>query len=322
MDVFPQPDFRSRGSRPVSRPCKNVVLLLLLAAFGLAIFSGCSSNPPKRRGIDLSDAASQAKKPPEQQKTLKEDPPEDERREPARNTEEGASLGLLIPSGEPDSSYIGGPAAYAPGQAPPEVEATSLTETLKEPGESSYLGFNLEGGFGGQGKSAFNGFGLVAAGIGVRIPRWRMRGDINLFYQPADLAKSSTLAAAFKNEFELGFDGRVRYSFTPAHTLLGVFALGGIRFGLLSWDYANPIDVEDEYGNIEVIHGDMLTVFSVYIGTGVGLMQTSAVHVSASVSVGYKMYSNVTEKGFDNNLIGDRGFALFLIDLSFGSIRA
>ena len=107
---------------------------------------------------------------------------------------------------------------------------------------------------------------------------------------------------------------------TRVHTFTGLYILGGLRWGLLFWDFANPIQAASGTGT-ETIDSDDLQYIAPYLGFGVSLVQLSHMAIGANLSAGYRIYRGTTGHGFDNNIFDNEGMLQLMFDVAFGPRR-
>ena len=113
---------------------------------------------------------------------------------------------------------------------------------------------------------------------------------------------------------------QARYYLTPPHTFSGIYILVGGRFGLMGWEWAEPVTAPDEDGSgTDTIERDYLTFFSGYLGMGLSLIQTTHFRLGVNVSGGFKVYNTVTVEGFDNDVFGDGGISQVMFTTTFGN---
>ena len=96
--------------------------------------------------------------------------------------------------------------------------------------------------------------------------------------------------------------------------------MAGLRYGLLFWNFANPIQVQGDLG-IETIDSDELVYITPYIGFGVSLVQLPHMSLGANLSAGYRFYRGETSEGLENNIFNDEGMLQLMIDVAFGPRR-
>ena len=118
---------------------------------------------------------------------------------------------------------------------------------------------------------------------------------------------------------EYGIGMNVRGHFTPAHTFVGAYLIGGGRASFLKFDYVDGLAVD--YGNItEVVADDWVAVLQLYLGVGVSLVQTEVLHLGMHVSGGYRFYpGGDTDKGVPNEFFDDEAFIQVIFPVTGGN---
>ena len=296
-----------------------VVFILLI------VFNSCGSSPTKRRGIKLSEASAEAAKKPEEQKPLRE---KKEKKSKEERYDEEEAYDEEEVYDEEETIYV---------DVQPLTDGTESTPDydVEDSGDSPPLVYTPAGGgtvrphFGitvGGGSlrgDQIDGFGIFGLTFGLDFMdrRW-YRVDISGFYITTNRSEDNQLSSGLVREFELAWELSGRFYFTPRHTFMGLYTLGGLRFGYLFWDYKTAI-VVSEPGKTERIDSDRVNYASLFLGLGVNLAQTKRVQIGANLSVGYKVYYGLTHEGFDNDIFDDEPMMQLMLDFSFfGSSHA
>lgn len=175
--------------------------------------------------------------------------------------------------------------------------------------------FGLVAGAGGFGGDRYDGYGLMGIHVGDYLsPRWR--ADLIGSVGGVNFAGQSVAGQSFRNEVELAIDLNTRYYLSAPHTFLGVYPIGGVRFGTLFWKFARPIPVTED-GQTRTIDSDRVGYFSLYGGAGLALMQLRHVQFGGHVTAGVRLYSWQTKAGFSNDLFPATGFVQVMIETSY-----
>ncbi|HEY2954697.1 MAG TPA: hypothetical protein VGK89_05570, partial [Candidatus Eisenbacteria bacterium] len=122
-----------------------------------------------------------------------------------------------------------------------------------------------------------------------------------------NLTATSVAGQGLKDEVELAADLSVRYYLTPPHTFMGVYPLGGFRFGTLFWSYRKPVNVIAD-GGPKTIEDDYLNYFGFYGGLGVSLIQARHFSTGLNLTGGFRTYEDNTFEGFRNTLFPTTGY--------------
>ncbi len=103
------------------------------------------------------------------------------------------------------------------------------------------------------GGEEFSGFNRFTIGVGARMSP-RMVGFFHVGLGFLEMEKNSELRLSIDPDpVYLHVGAQVQYFFTPEHTLMGLYAHGGIDIGYMNWGYKNDIQVDGD-----VISGDGL----------------------------------------------------------------
>jgi hypothetical protein len=109
-------------------------------------------------------------------------------------------------------------------------------------------------------------------------------------------------AAGLDGGLEVSLGGDVRYDLTPAHTFAGVQLIGGFRAGILRWDYASPVWIEDEYGDLEAHSSDRIYTWTPYGGIGLAFVRSGGFRLGTSLIAGMTLFDEYTSSGLLNDL--------------------
>jgi hypothetical protein len=310
----------------------SVCLLMACLTLLCSALSGCSTTKPRRRGIKLSEATKEAKKKPEEQRDLQEgeadregryrsessrDPDEETDSSSARTgalveEEIGEEAGTADPSLAPVAGSAVAAGAIAATALTSEADNTEAREKAKEK-ERRHAMFGM--------------FGLAIAGDAIQdyhgylfeygeylMPRLRVVGGLYI----ADLHRGSArdIQAGIRDPQEFGLDVTVRYYLTPDKTFMGLYGLGGFRYGRFQWDYTNPIIVTNDDGDEERIRSDHMPIVQLYMGGGLSLVQTRGFHLGANLSAGFWGTPATTSEGFDNDIFESLGYFQLMVEAS------
>jgi hypothetical protein len=268
----------------IMRPLHSILLALLV----LILVQGCATGGGVRRagGSRLSEAASEAKKKPEDKRKV-------------------LYAGDVIEE-EEVPAWFEVSVDVAPS---PEAVATEETYEMPEPplNPSIYDVFHLGAvaGFGMPASNDFGGYSLAGPQVGF-FPFERTRFDAAFLRGGTNFSQASGLNQSFRREYELAVDVSGRYYLTPEHTSVGVYPVAGVQAGVLNWDYASPVLIDD-YGLSSVTSDHMLYV-SPYVGLGTSLVQTRHFHFGIQLVGGMRIYDTHTVEGLQNDLFKDEAF--------------
>ncbi len=120
----------------------------------------------------------------------------------------------------------------------------------------------------------------------------------------------------FEHQAEFSLGGAVRYDLASERAPTGLFVLGGLRAGILRWDYRNPVEIEDGYGDVTRVRDDFVNTWTPYAGIGVALLRNQEAQVAAHLDTGYKFTSGHSYRGLRNDLFSGYPFVEFRLDLT------
>ncbi len=149
----------------------------------------------------------------------------------------------------------------------------------------------------------FSSFTLMYGGY----PVTRIRGDIGLYYGKGKLGSQQDIQEGVRNIDEIGGEINGRFYLTSDHTLLGIYLLGGIRWGMMRWSYTNEFEVPNEDGGTDTISSDSVEMWTYFAGLGISLLQTKVVHLGACATAGFRASKDMTFQDFDNDVFKDVG---------------
>lgn len=274
------------------------VLVIAVAAAFLLWNAGCSSSPPNRtEHITLDDAVNEASKSPEDQKKLAVKKYKDaEDSETPESEDDGGSLLTTIGMGFLDD----------------DDSAASPEDVTDDGPLLTHYGIVLGGGTINGDET--DGFSILGIQIANHFLADRVRAEIHGLFGTTNLHEKSAIAQGLKNEYQLSLGVGGRYYFTPSHTLMGLFALGGFRGGVLIWNYHNAIQTF-QAGETVTVTSDQLLFNEVYLGLGTTFWQARRVQMGISFSGGYRYYSDYTFKDFENDLFGSEPFLQLMLEV-------
>ena len=278
----------------------RIAVLLVVV---IAITSGCSLSG-KRRGASLSDAAEQAKREPEEKVRPVQVDPEAEEGDSVHVGTTAAVLGLLADDGELEP---------LPASAVPTESDTVVVEQ-----DDKKWHFGMIAGFGYQSGDEFDHYGIFGLNAGSHSRAKRLHVDFGVVVATVQPKPGSQIAGAIKDPIEVSLDLGARYYLTPLHTFSGIYLFGGARYGALGWNWNEPVVVDTGDGSIETIDSDLIGVFSMFIGMGLSIMQTSHFKLGVNGSGGFKMFHDTTLEGFDNDVFGSAGILQIMFPITFG----
>ena len=109
--------------------------------------------------------------------------------------------------------------------------------------------------------------------------------------------------------FEAGLDYR-RY-LNPAHVFISPYISASLSYQLLSWDYRNPVVVDNE-----TIQSDALEGMAGYAGFGVAINRNSHLSFFGEADIGGTLFLSETVGGFDNDVFSNYGYFMVKVGLS------
>ncbi len=130
----------------------------------------------------------------------------------------------------------------------------------------------------------------------------RYRAQAGFYFGPGKTGSQPNVKNVFSKISEAGIDIASRGYFTPEHSLLGVYAIVGLRAGAMYWSYYTPLEWVAEDGSVEKISDDGIILFVPYIGLGTSLLQTKSVHVGVNFTLGSRLYTDKTWERYENDL--------------------
>jgi hypothetical protein len=286
---IPWMDVRLPGTR-------ETIVLTTLAAVLLA---GCASSR-REGGSLLSEASREASR----SARHKDD---DRRDEPKKKVLHAAREARRHPEPTPVVVVVEGEEDRAPRyRTREEPEATPPTYYVR-----------LSGGGGGSDSPAFEGWSSVnlEAGVVEDGTDGRLMGGLELGVSP--VRQSGYGTGGLHNVLELTAGGNLRFYKTPPRKGPAPYALAGFRAGLLRWDYAARLPVEDEWGDVSWVGSDFVNSWTPYVGAGIDLFRSGQTSMGASVAAGVKVFSDYTNEGFRNDLFETAGFVEMRVDLTW-----
>lgn len=302
----------------LSIPWNKLIALGLMMLLIMALLPGCSSSGANRRG-KLSDAVGKASDKHQGDRKAETKPAPNRETEDDGETEtvpaKPAGKASVKTASPPDS----GVAANRPNveEATPAGKDTSMDSIFARPSWFS-LSFGkaltTQDGFAG-----LNQFNFMFGGYSSQ--RGRVEAVIGVGWAPVD--EGSELRNSLEDNviiLSIGVAGK--YYFTPRHTFLGNYFLGGLSLNLMLWKYKNPIeaDVYDDYGNVtgtEEIDSDHIGGLDIYLGIGFNLAQTRRFQLGVEAVPGILLWGIQTHEGFDNDVFKAAAYAKLKVVVNF-----
>lgn len=186
----------------------------------------------------------------------------------------------------------------APSRFPLQTAAFDSSKTRKKsPWRDTVFIFN--GGIGVLKQDDFHPLQYLQIGIGVYTEE-HLRFEAYVGGAWASVKETSNLDESIEDGIGIATGGvQLNYFFTPRHTFLGAYALGGVAYNHLFWYYENPIHYENE-----TIYGDDLEGFELYTGLGLSITLFSSFQIGAEVAPGFLLWGPTTSEGFENDVFG------------------
>ncbi len=275
------------------RPVLGVLAPLALVAV-LAMLGGCAHvGHDATHDATLSDAMREAKKPKREQRVLPagHDEPEEEPEEQV-DLREGTTCADTVA------------ARAGEGTASPSGPSS-------RPGRKHYGVIASLGDHAGHRLSGFGACGiLIGEDAGART-----RVDLSAACGQVDTRPSDPRAAGIKGVSELGGEVSVRRYLTSDHTLVGAYAMLGLRGGWLFFDFAHPLSVE-EGGKIETVKSDIIGFGELLLGLGIAPLQLRHLQIGVNACWGFRQYAGDTYEGFANDAFHPAGSWRLQFELS------
>ena len=258
----------------------------LLLAGALALASGCATlrgSPPRSGGDGLRAAAREARKEPaEKTRALTAGTPIAPPPEVATDVDVDVHV-------EPEAQLESAPAPPAPRRRFLQGWDVGLAA-----GGDMTGGSMLEPG---------GEFGLT---VGRRLsPATRLA--FGLTATPRHFTQASGFVGAFDDPADVTLDLSLRHALTRNGRPLGIAPMIGMRYGTLSWDYHQPLWVDDG-GELRAVTSDFLDTYAPYAGVAMTLLETRRVSLEAVVKGGLRFYGDHTLEGLANDSFHTTGF--------------
>jgi len=191
-------------------------------------------------------------------------------------------------------------------------------DTRREPaGPPTTYFLRLSGGGGGSDRPELDAWNCVSVEGGAVVPGSDGRIQAGVDLGAAPIRKNGYAAAGLTDPLELTAGVNLRYYTGPPRSGPRPYALLGFRAGLLHWDYASTLPIEDEWGNVNWVGDDFVNSWTPYVGAGVDLFTAGQTSVGASVAAGMKVFSPYTNEGLRNDLFKDAGYVEMRIDVAW-----
>ncbi len=274
--------------------CRLLVLVMGLAI--LASLTGCASGGSRRSRGKLSDATAEAAGKDKESELVQNRAPTENEIYPSQSYEE------IYKSNSQENELS------QPSSPPVNIIVTDSDNS----GSNEEDVFGLQSGpsillsqsnLAGDAIRGFTSFTIMYGGF----PADRIRLDLGLYYGHGRRGSQQNIQEGIDSIDEVGVEVNGRYYFTPDHTLVGIFVLGGFRWGLMRWSYTNDIEWPNEDGGIDRISNDMVEMWTYFIGLGTSLLQTKVLHLGACATAGVRVSNDLTFEDFDNDVFKDVG---------------
>ncbi len=273
--------------------CRLCIFVLGLAV--LVILTGCASGGGRGSRGKLSDATAEAAG-------------KDKKSESDQNSTQTFSEINESDSHEKESSQPG-PTSTTKSKSDYDPDYSSNEKDIETP-EKEIVGFKMgpsvwysQSRIAGDMIRGFSSFTIMYGGYLKK----RIRLDIGLYYGNGKRGNQQNIQEGINSINEVGGEANGRFYITSDHTLMGIYLLGGIRWGLMSWSYTNGIEIPNEDGGIDTISSDMVEMWTYFAGLGISLLQTKVVHLGACATAGFRASKDTTFEDFDNNVFKDVG---------------
>jgi hypothetical protein len=280
-----------------------------------------STTKKKVKRTSLSDAAEAAKTDSKDQETV--EATEEYVTEEEDDDDGGFWTGILV------GLFAGSPEEESAPNPPPTMQLTSIgpgpyylpanSFEIPAPPDTGKSGSGLF--YGGLTASAMKYDGdeiLSGFSLNLAFGEWesqRLRPGIVFFFSHLELSRQAALS--FKDTWELGIAGRVRYYLTERHTFMGVYGMASFGLGLMHFSFQNSIDYEDETGT-HTASSDLLATFTPELGLGLGIVQTRFFKMGGIAFAGLKFFGTSTvSHGFENDLFEPAGYVGLGLTMSF-----
>ena len=109
------------------------------------------------------------------------------------------------------------------------------------------------------------------------------------------------IASGIEDVFSFTAGGAFRTYGTRSRVPVGVYGTAGVRGGLLRWDYASPLWVDDGY-DVYQIRSDHVTTWTPYAGAGVTFFRDRPLQVDLALLTGIQFYGGKTGEGLLNDV--------------------
>ncbi len=277
-----------------------------LTALAAVLLSGCASS--RRGGSLLSDASREASRSARHQDDDRHKD-DDRRGKPKKKALHAGRETRRNRDRVPDTVVILVDDAEGPV---PEYRARDHEEATP----TTYFA-RLSGGGGGSDRPELDGWTSIAieAGAVEQGTGRRLQGGLEL--GAASVRQTGFLTEGLTDVLELTAGGSLRFYMTPLRAGPSPYALAGFRAGLVRWDYAAGLPVEDEWGDVSWVHSDFVNSWTPYVGAGVDLFRSGQTSVGANVAAGVKVFSDHTYEGFRNDIFQTAGFVEMRLDLTW-----
>ena len=309
---------QDRTTRPRSlRVCIPACGLATLTVVAGVVLGAVPASPGSR----LSDAAKQALKPPAEQRTLEGS---DKDRPlifvPSVAIEIGAPIPMPYPEPYPQPYPWPHPGPYPEPYPEPygEHHAEPYHGDLRPPGWSPFQDVHVGTvvAIGSLSSPDFAPSTLYGIRVGSSDSR-RTVLDLVLLAGAAGFADGSDIANALRAPREVGLEGSVRYSVTPAYAEFGIAPVAGFRVGRLAWRYLNEIQIETS-GLLRDVRDDSIWHYSSYLGVALTFLNTRHLDLGVTALTGWRFYGKESREGLENDLFLQAHYNELRLETSVG----
>ena len=300
---------RPRGPR-VRIPAWGLATLAIVAVVALGAV-------PASPGSRLSDAAKQAVKPPAEQRPLQGN---DKERPLAFMPSVAIEIGAPVPTPYPELCHQPYPRPYPQPYPEPygEQYAEPYHGDLRPPGWNPFQDLHVGTvvAIGSLSSPDFAPSTLYGLRVGSSDSR-RTVLDLVLLAGAAGFADGSDIANALRAPREVGLEGSVRYSVTPAYAEFGIAPVAGFRVGRLAWRYLNEIQIESS-GQLRDVRDDSIWHYSSHLGVALTFLNTRHLDLGVTALTGWRFYGKESREGLENDLFLQDRYNELRLETSIG----
>ena len=195
--------------------------------------------------------------------------------------------------------------------APDCPECDAAAGPAPEPSMFQHLQLGLVSSVSSLGATPFRNAALTGIQIGAR-PSSQLELDVALMGSPMWLRPESGLSGGMVHPAEVALDGSIRYDLGPGRSGPTLYPIAGLRAGSVLWDYRHPIVADGS----DPIESDLIGYVAPYAGVGVALVRSARFRLGAHVTTGYRVFEEMSEEGFRNDLFRDGSFTQLTVETS------